>query len=172
MIKWKYSASVVICFVAIITCGCTYKTMPIVGMHNPWSECQENYSCAEKIAGFNMPLKLSNYSVRAMKDMIEVTYPLDEFRNVVVRKSIDESKGVDNSGDYNEYDESILTLSNGVEINLRKKDGKIIVMYFAAESGCYSARCEKGMTEKEVEDIYNVIAEVEASKLPPEAFKD
>ena len=107
-----------------------------------------------------------------MKDMIEVTYPLDEFRNVVVRKSIDESKGVDNSGDYNEYDESILTLSNGVEINLRKKDGKIIVMYFAAESGCYSARCEKGMTEKEVEDIYNVIAEVEASKLPPEAFKD
>ena len=78
MIKWKYSASVVICFVAIITCGCTYKTMPIVGMPNPWSECQENYSCAEKIAGFNMPLKLSNYSVRAMKDMIEVTYPLDE----------------------------------------------------------------------------------------------
>lgn len=151
MIKWKYSASVVICFVAIITCGCTYKTMPIVGMPNPWSECQENYSCA---------------------DMIEVTYPLDEFRNVVVRKSIDESKGVDNSGDYNEYDESILTLSNGVEINLRKKDGKIIVMYFSAESGCYSARCEKGMTEKEVEDIYNVIAEVEASKLPPEAFKD
>ena len=45
-------------------------------------------------------------------------------------------------------------------------------MYFAAESGCYSARCDKGMTEKEVEDIYNVIAEVEASKLPPEAFKD
>ena len=45
-------------------------------------------------------------------------------------------------------------------------------MYFAAESGCYSARCEEGMSEKEVEGIYNVIAEVEAAKLPPEALQD
>mgnify|MGYP004462915973 FL=1 len=166
MIKWKYSASVVICFVAIITCGCTYKTMPIVGMPNPWSECHENYSCAEKIAGFNMPLNLSNYSVRAMKGMVEVTYPLDENRMVTVRKTIDESKEIDNSGDYNKYEESVLTLPNGVEINVRKKDGKIIVMYFAAESGCYSARCEQGISKKEVEDIYNVLAEVEANKCP------
>lgn len=151
------------CSIAFVTCGCADKTMPI-GMPNPWSECSDSYSCAEKIAGFNMPLKLSNYSVRAMKGMVEVTYPLDEYRNVVVRKSVDESNGIDNSGDYNKYDDSILTLPNGVNINLRKKDGKIIVMYFAAESGCFSARCEEGMSEKEVENIYNVIAEVEAAK--------
>lgn len=169
--KKMYLSFVMICSIAFVSCGCTYKTMPI-GMPNPWSECLDSYSCAEKIAGFNMPLKLSNYSVRAMKGMVEVTYPLDEVRNVVVRKSIDESNGIDNSGNYNKYDESILTLPNGVEINVRKKDGKIIVMYFAAESGCYSARCEEGMSEKEVEGIYNVIAKVEAAKLPPEALQD
>lgn len=162
---------IVMSSVLFLACGCTYKTMPI-GMPNPWSECSDSYSCAEKIAGFNMPLKLSNYSVRAMKGRVEVTYPLDEYRNVVVRKSVDESNGIDNSGDYNKYDDSILTLPNGVQINVRKKEGKIIVMYFAAESGCYSARCEDGISEKEVEDIYNVIAEVEAAKLPPEALQD
>lgn len=165
MYKLKYLYFALICLGIVSTCGCTYKTMPI-GMPNPWTECLDNYSCAEKIAGFNMPLNLSNFTVRAMDGMFEVTYPLDENRNVVVRKTIDESKGIDNSGDYNEYDDSILTLPNGVEINVRKRDGKIIVMYFAAESGCYSARCEQGISEKEVEDIYNVIAEVEASKCP------
>ena len=45
------------------------------------------------------------------------------------------------------------------------------MMYFGAESGYYSARCEQGMSTKEVEDIYSVIAEVEAAKLPPEALE-
>ncbi len=167
----KMYLSIVMSSILFLSCGCTYKAMPI-GMPNPWSECSDSYSCAEKIAGFNMPLKLSNYSVRAMKGLVEVTYPLDDVRNIVVRKSVDESNGIDNSGDYNKYDDSILTLPNGVQINVRKKDGKIIVMYFAAESGCYSARCEEGISEKEVEDIYNVIAEVEAAKLPAEAFQE
>ena len=45
-------------------------------------------------------------------------------------------------------------------------------MYFAAESGYYSARCEYGMSEEEVKGIFNVIKEAEEVKLPPEAFNE
>lgn len=170
-IRYKCSLSVIACIVGLFACGCTYKTMPI-GMPNPWTECNENYSCAEKVAGFNMPLNLSNYTVRAMKGMVEVTYPLDDRRNVTVRKTIREIKGEDNSGDYTKYPEnSVLTLDNGVKINVRKDGDKIYVMYFGAESGYYSARCEQGMSAKEVSEIYSVLAEVEAAKLPPEALE-
>lgn len=156
-----------IAIVSVIACGCTYQTQPITGMPNPWTDCNDSYSCGAKIAGFNMPLNLSNYSVRAMKGMLEVTYPLDESRNVTVRKSYDESNNGDNSGDYTKYSENkVLTLSNGVNINTRGDKDKIYVMFFMAESGVYSARCEQGMSTKEVEDIYNVIREVEESKIP------
>ena len=42
-------------------------------------------------------------------------------------------------------------------------------MYFGAESGYYSAKCEQGMTKEEVEGIFKVIEQVETQKLPPEA---
>lgn len=156
-----------VAIVSVIACGCTYQAQPITGMPNPWTDCNDSYSCGAKIAGFNMPLNLSNYSVRAMKGILEVTYPLDESRNVTVRKSYDESNNGDNSGDYNKYPENkVLTLSNGVNINTRGDKDKIYVMFFMAESGVYSARCEQGMSAKEVEGIYNVIREVEESKIP------
>ena len=162
----NFSNLLAICVVAMAVCGCTAKNQPI-GMPNPWTDCKDSYSCASKIAGFNMPLKLSNYSVRAMKDMIEVTYPLDEHRYVTVRKGYDESNNGDNSGDYNHYPvNKVVTISNGVEINTRGDKDKIYVMFFMAESGVYSARCEQGISAKEVEDIYNVIREVEESHLP------
>lgn len=158
-----------VCILVSFTTACQNKNY--IGMPNPWTDCNDSYACAEKITGFNMPLNLSNYTVRAMKGMIEVTYPLDEFRNVTVRKTLEEINNGDSSGDYNKYPiNKVLTLKNGVQINVRGDNKVIYVMYFAAESGYYSARCEKGMSEKEVEDIYNVIAEVEAAKLPPEAL--
>lgn len=168
--KYKCSLFVIACIVGLFACGCTYK-MPI-GMPNPWTECKDSYSCAEKIAGFNMPLNLSNYTVRAMKGMVEVTYPLDDHRDVTVRKTITEINGEDNSGDYTNYPEnSTLTLDNGVEINVRKDGDKIYVMYFGAESGYYSARCPQGMSAKEVAEIYSVLEKVEAAKLPSEVFE-
>ena len=57
-------------------------------------------------------------------------------------------------------------LDNGVNLNVRRNGDKIYVMYFAAENGYFSARCEQGMSYKEVEGIYKVIAEVEAPKFP------
>lgn len=139
----------------------------LVGMPNPWTECNTDFKCGTKNAGFNFPLSLSNYKIRAMKGMFEISYPLDEFRTVTVRKGFDESNNGDNSGDYNKYpDNKIYTLENGVDINIRGDKNKIYVMYFMAESGVYSARCEQGMTKREVEGIYNVIREAEEPKLP------
>lgn len=139
----------------------------LVGMPNPWTECNTDFKCGTKNAGFNFPLSLSNYKIRAMKGMFEISYPLDEFRTVTVRKGFDESNNGDNSGDYNKYpDNKIYTLENGVDINIRGDKNKIYVMYFMAESGVYSARCKQGMTKREVEGIYNVIREAEEPKLP------
>lgn len=139
----------------------------LVGMPNPWTECNTDFKCGTKNAGFNFPLSLSNYKIRAMKGMFEISYPLDEFRTVTVRKGFDESNNGDNSGDYNKYpDNKIYTLENGVDINIRGDKNKIYIMYFMAESGVYSARCEQGMTKREVEGIYNVIREAEEPKLP------
>ena len=139
----------------------------LVGISNPWTECNTDFKCGTKNAGFNFPLSLSNYKIRAMKGMFEISYPLDEFRTVTVRKGFDESNNGDNSGDYNKYpDNKIYTLENGVDINIRGDKNKIYVMYFMAESGVYSARSEQGMTKREVEGIYNVIREAEEPKLP------
>lgn len=139
----------------------------LVGMPNPWTECNTDFKCGTKNAGFNFPLSLSNYKIRAMKGMFEISYPLDEFRTVTVRKGFDESNNGDNSGDYNKYpDNKIYTLENGVDINIRGDKNKIYVMYFMAESGVYSAKCEQGMTKREVEGIYNVIKEAEEPKWP------
>ena len=63
------------------------------------------------VAGFEFALILSNLQVRAMKDMIEVTYPLDEFRDVVVRKTTED---LYNKIDYNFY-VSIKIFLNGIE---------------------------------------------------------
>lgn len=134
----------------------------IIGMPNPWTDCGDDFKCGKNVSGFDFPLSLSNYSIRAMKGMFEITYPLDETRNVRVRKSFDESNNGDNSGDYNKYSNNgIYTLKNGVDINIRGDKDKIYVMYFIAESGVYSARCEQGMSKTEVEGVFDVIREAE-----------
>lgn len=154
--------------ISLTLCGCSSPdNLQSTQISNPWSDCNDNLEQAAKIAGFKFPLILSNYTVRAMKDMVEITYPLDETRYVTVRKSQEEINGGDNSGDYNKYPQNdVFTLDNGVNINVRRNGDKIYVMYFGAESGYFSARCEQGMSYKEVEGIYNVIAEVEAPKFP------
>lgn len=140
---------------------------------NPWSECGDNSKLAKQIAGFEFPLILSNYSIRAMKGMYEITYPLDEQRYVTVRKTISEKFGDDTSGDYNQYPiNGILKSDTGVELNVRRDKNKIYVMYFSAETGYYSARCERGMSEIETKGVFNVIREAEEPKLPPEDFEE
>ena len=149
----------------VLFCGCATSRM--CGMPNPWIECGANLECAAKKAGFQFPLVLSNYQVRAMSDMIEITYPLDEFRNVIVRKSLTETDNLDISGDYNKYPISDeVVLKSGVIINVRRDNTKYYVAYFAAESGVYSINCQKGMSLNELQGVFDVIEAAEASKCP------
>ena len=90
-------------------------------MQNPWIDCNDDISCAAAKAGFNFPLRVQNYTVRAMNDMIEITFPLDKKRTVTVRKSqlfdgVADKNGIkDISGDYNIYPvNKSISLKNGV----------------------------------------------------------
>lgn len=134
-----------------------------IGMPNPWTDCNEDLDCAKRAAGFGFPLKLSEIKVRAMKDIIEITYPLDEARIVTIRKAAEElynKTGI--SGDYNNYPiKDKMILKNGVEFLTRRDENLIYVAYFGAQDGFYSINCTKGITKQELEKIYEIIATVE-----------
>ena len=140
----------------------------MVGMANPWTDCGTNFNQAAEIAGFTFPLKLAKCDVRAMKDMIEINYPLDQTRTVCVRKTATEefSNNGDISGVYIEYpvNEKIM-LKDAVPIYTRGTGDKIYVMNMAASNGYYSAYCKDGLSLQEIEGIYNIIAEAETSAL-------
>ncbi len=156
----------------VVLAGCSGKTVEekpmLVGMANPWTYCGTDFNQAAQIAGFTFPLKLSKCDVRAMKDMIEINYPLDETKKVCVRKSDTEkfSNNGDISGVYTEYpvNEKIM-LKDSVPIYTRGTGEKIYVMNMAASSGYYSAYCKDGMSLQEIEQIYETIAEAETSEL-------
>ena len=148
---------------AILFSACANSGM--VGMPNPWIECGDNLECAAKKAGFKFPLVLSNYQVRAMNDMIEIAYPLDETRDVIVRKSSTETNGSDISGVYTKYPISEeIELKDSVRVNVKRDSSKIYVAYFAAESGVFSIYCEKGMSLKELQGVFEVISEAEQAR--------
>ena len=143
----------------------------MVGMANPWTDCGTDFSQAAEIAGFTFPLKLSNCDVRAMKNMIEINYPLDQTRTVCVRKTATNefSNNGDISGVYTKYpvNEKIM-LKDSVPIYTRGTGDKIYVMNMVASNGYYSAYCKDGMSLQEIEQIYETIAEAETSALYPQ----
>lgn len=155
----------------VVLVGCSEKAVEekpkLIGMANPWTDCGNNLKQASKIAGFTFPLVLSNYNVRAMKGMIEIIYPLDEFKTVCVRKtdSYEYSNDGDISGVYTEYPvNKEVMLKDSIHLKIRGTEDKIYVMNMAASNGYYSAYCKEGMTLKEIEEIYDVIAEAESEK--------
>lgn len=159
----KKVKSFILCiFCALFTVGCTNNG--VVQIANPWVDCERDYNYAKQTAGFEFPLKLDNYKIRAMKDMIEVIYKIDNDRTVVIRKSTISNDG-DISGVYNTYPINKETkLSNGVVFNTRGDENKIYVANMSASSGHYSIYCEKGLTLEELEKLYKVLAEAETEK--------
>lgn len=145
--------------------GCTQETANVVGLPNPWTDCSTDLSCAAKIAGFSFPLDLKDVKVQASKNMIDVRYPLDKSREVIVRKTTEEFNNGDISGDYNVYPiKDTITLDNGVVFNVRRDEKLIYVAYFGAEAGYYSISCDKGMTKNDIQKIYDLIASAEAPR--------
>lgn len=165
---------IVLLLISVVLVSCSNKAVEekpmLVGMANPWTDCGTNFNQAAEIAGFTFPLKLSNCDVRAMKDMIEINYLLDEARSVCVRKT-DTEKFVydgDISGVYIEYPvNKEIMLKDAVPLKIRGTEDKIYVMNMSASGGYYSAYCKDGMSLQEIEQIYEIIAEAETSELYP-----
>lgn len=140
-------------------------------MPNPWTDCGDDIGCGAQKAGFNFPLPVENYTVRAMKDMLEIRFPLDQNRNVIARKSempegeADENGIIDISGDYNQYPvNKTVTLANGVKFSVRGDENNYKVVNFAAETGYYSFMCDQGLQLKDIEHIYKLLEEAEAPR--------
>lgn len=140
-------------------------------MPNPWVECGKDIRCGQKQAGFDFPLKVENYTVRAMKDMFEFRFLLDDKRNVIVRKSVipegepDENGIIDISGDYNQYPvNKTVILENGVKFSVRGEEDIYKVVNFAAETGYYSIMCDEGLRIADIEYFYKLLEEAEAPK--------
>ena len=155
----------------IIICSIFAIYNKVFAIPNPWIECGDDISCAAEKAGFNFPLKAEKYSVRAMDDMIEITFPLDKKRTVTVRKSqvfnaqADENGIKDISGDYNNYPiNKTIKIDNGISFNVRGKKNKYYVVNFAAETGYYSISCNNGLTLKDIKYFYKLLEEAEAPR--------
>ena len=156
----------IICF-AIAAFG-AYSAQSMI---NPWIDCGADISCGAQKAGFNFPLKVKNYTVRAMDGMFELRFPLEDGRQVIVRKALnfndkaDENDIIDISGDYNQYPTNItITLENGAKFNVRGEEDSYKVANFAAESRYYSIICDKGLSKEDIEYFYNLLAEAETLK--------
>ena len=143
----------------------------VVAMPNPWIDCGNDIRCGAEKAGFNFPLKVNDYTVRAMENMIEIRFSWDEKRHVIVRKSVipegepDENGIIDISGDYNHYPvNQTVTLENGVKFNVRGEENNYHVANFAAETGYYSIICTEGLHIKDIEHFYQLLENAEAPR--------
>ena len=164
----KYKTLFFVSFISLLI----LTTNKPFAMTNPWINCKDDIYCGAKKAGFNFPLMVQNYSVRAMKDMMEITYPLNKKRTLTVRKAQsfdgkeDENGIKDISGVYETYPvNKNLTLKNGVIFKVRGEKNKFYVANFAAETGYYSFYSKQGFNKKDIEKFYKLLADAEAPRV-------
>ncbi len=154
-----------IIFLGLISIYSTSFAIP-----NPWTECKDDISLARKITGFNFPLRVENYSVRAMKGMIEIAFPYKRHK-IIARKS-ETFEGKENehgikdiSGVYDNYPVNKDINISGVYFNIRGKKNKYYVVSMAAETGYYSFYYKKGLKIKDIKYLYKLLEEAEAPRL-------
>ena len=70
-------------YAAFIFTGLLFAIQTVSALPNPWVECKDNIYCGAKKAGFNFPVNVKKYNVRAMKGMMEISFPLSIRRNVI-----------------------------------------------------------------------------------------
>ena len=134
-----------------------YPTGESTGMPNPFIECKSLEEAA-KIAQVNIKLpEYSQCTIYAVKNsFVEVQYPLNETSNITIRKSAGEE---DISGVY-DGKEMQLHSTDGVDVNVRLKDGKFISAYFTGDDGTYSITCDEPLEANEIIAIVDRIVSV------------
>lgn len=134
-----------------------YPTGESTGMPNPFIECNSLEEAA-KIAQVNIKLpEYSQCTIYAVKNsFVEVQYPLNETSNITIRKSAGEE---DISGMYDGKEMQIRS-TDGVDVNVRLKDGKFISAYFTGDDGTYSITCDEPLEADEIISIVDNIVSV------------
>ena len=66
-----------VCFVGTIS----MMLQDVKALPNPWIDCKADIRCGAQKAGFDFPLQVENYIVRAMEGMFELRFPLKDGRN-------------------------------------------------------------------------------------------
>lgn len=134
-----------------------YPTGESTGMANPFIECNSLEEAA-KIAQVNIKLpEYSQCTIYAVKNsFVEVQYPLNETSNITIRKSAGEE---DISGVY-EGKEMQIRSTDGIDVNVRLKDGKFISAYFTGYDGTYSITCDEPLEADEIISIVDNIVSV------------
>lgn len=155
-----------------------YCVYPAQCMINPWIDCGDDISCRAKKAGFNFPLRVDDYTVRAMGGMLEPRFLIDKGRRVIIRKAqtfddnADENGIIDIFGDYNQYPiNKTISLDNGVKFGVRGYEDNYKVVNFAAETGYYSIICKDGLAKTDIEHFYKLLAEAEIPSYSEEVVK-
>lgn len=134
-----------------------FPTEENTGMANPFIKC-DSLKEASKIAQVNIKLpEYSQSTIYAVKNsFVEVQYPLNDKSNITIRKSAgdEEMSGI--------YDGTVKKLHtpDGIDINVRVKDGKIIAAYFTGDDGTYSITCDEPLEANEIISIVNDIISV------------
>ena len=158
MKKLLYSVLFIVFLILAYTVQNVVSALP-----NPWIDCGDDIYCGAKKAGFNLPLRVKDYSVRAMDGLLEINFPLDKKRNVTLRKSEQYDNNL--SGVYEIYPiNKTLTLNNGVMFNVRGDKKRYYVVNFAAETGYYSIYSKEGMKLNDIEYFYKLLEEAEAPR--------
>jgi hypothetical protein len=157
--------------ILLLTVVFMYTIQNAYSMPNPWIDCGDDLSCAANKAGFNFPLRVKNYSARAMEGMFEIKFNYTKRKAVTIRKAQifdgepDKHGIIDVSGDYNKYPiNKGVKLKNGVWFSVRGDKNKFYVANFAAETGYYSIMCDKGIKLKDLNYFYKLLEEAEAPR--------
>lgn len=125
-----------------------------------WIQC-DSFETAADIFGITFEPVFSNFIVYAQPGMIKVDYPKNTDSNEMI--SIIKSSTEGEASGIEGYDETTLTLSNGVDLTTKSFEDTIYSAWFGAESGYYTIYDSMGMTSAEVESSYNSIADAEAA---------
>ena len=106
---------------------------------------------------------LSNFVIYAQPEIIRVDFPKENDSNEMI--SLVKSSSEGDASDISGYEETTLTLSNGVELTAKAFGDTVYSAWFSAESGYYTIYDSMGMTSAEVESAYGIIENVEASDI-------
>lgn len=135
-----------------------------VELEEPWVYCRDDMTEAVEIAGFSLNIPpLSNFTVAVIPgEVIQVTYPRDEFDSIVVCKSPYIPEEGDIHDDNSEYPETSVITVREVDVSVRRDGDAIYMAAFTAADGIYSVSCTAGMTETEVTQTIAELMEANA----------